>query len=96
VLPKRAAFRARLPSTPIDANESRAHRSDWAQISEPDTRTQSDVGVQQSADVVQDAPSSEHAAAQARAAPWPPQFPAQHSAVKAHVPPSAMHDVAIA
>jgi hypothetical protein len=65
-----------------------------AQMSDPDTREQSDVGVQQSADDVHDAPSSEHATAQARACPCPPQLPVQHSAVKAHAPPSATHDVA--
>jgi hypothetical protein len=56
----------------------------------PETRAQTDVGVQQSADWVHDAPSSEQAAAQARA-PWPPQSPAQHCDEKAQAPPSAMH-----
>ena len=64
-------------------------------MSDPDTRTQSDVGVQQSVDVVHDAPSPEHAAAHARAAPWPPQLPAQHSAVKAQAPASGRHVVAV-
>ncbi len=54
----------------------------------PYKRTHCEVGVQQSVDARQGAPSSEHAPLHVSVDSAGPQLPAQHSAVKPQAPPS--------